>query len=266
MSQNKPVLTDEQRALQTLDVHYAMALGCSAADLRRPAWTLVTARDDRDPMALLFGRRTLLSLIVPRRSTPGADQGGVALVAPELRAPLAGLLRDLPACDAITLDGRRALDRIVTHGVPEHGTPMREAHLRVRYARPGVFLPYVGSWLEFIEPLDEATELEAGALSLLAHYSSGVWVVRSGDSIVSFAGIRAASPHVAEIHVRTDSEAHRGHGLANAVVSRATRAVLASGRVPLFRHRASQLASERLADTLGYRLYADIIEYSAPAR
>lgn len=257
---------DDHSALAALDVHFAMALGCSAADLRRPGWTVVTARDDGDPMALLFGKRRLLSMVVPCPQPASAPLAGVARVAPELRGAVSALLATLPPSAIATPGGLHALDRLIAHSVPEHDTPAHEVHTCVRYVTPQCFRPYVGAWQEWIELLDEASELDASVLGLLANFGGGVYVVRDRGAIVSYAGIRMLSPHLAELQVRTGAEELRGHGLARAVVSRATRAVLAEGRLPLYRHPATALPSERVARVLGYRLYADAIDYFAPAR
>ncbi len=266
MAQHDRVVMDDEHALHTLDVHFAMALGCSAADLRRPEWTIVTARDECDPMALLFGRRRLLSLLVPCSSDGTVVRGGVARVAPELREQVAEVLRVLSPRAVFDHDALLLLDQLVRRTVPDCAPVFHEAHSNVRYATAASFTPYLGPWLDWIEPLDETSELEAGALNLLAQYGGGVWVVRSEDVVISFAGVRALSPHVSDVTVRTDAEPHRGNGLARAVTSRATRAVLASGRLPIFRHPALQDAAERVAESLGYRCYAHAVEYVAPTR
>lgn len=266
MAQHDRVVMDDEHALHTLDVHFAMALGCSEADLRRPEWTIVAARDEGDPMALLFGRRTLLSLLVPCSTEGVSARGGVARVAPELREQVAELLRVLPPQVICEPDGLLLLDQLARHAVPECVPTFYEAHSVVRYVTPAGFRPYVGPWLDWIEPLDETSELEAGALNLLAQHGGGVWVVRSEGSVISFAGIRALSPHVSDVNVRTEAEPHRGHGLARAVTSRATRAVLAGERLPIFRHPAGQAAAAGVAESLGYRYYAHAVEYVAPAR
>lgn len=266
MAQHDRVVMDDEHALHTLDVHFAMALGCSAADLRRPGWTTVTARDEGDPMALLFGRRTLLSLLVPCSADGTGVRGGVARVAPELREHVAELLRALPPQDVCNPDALLVLDQLARRTVPDCAPAFHEAHTHVRYATATGFTPYVGPWLDWIEPLDETSELEASALNLLAQHGGGVWVVRSEGAVISFAGIRALSPHVSDVTVRTEAEPHRGHGLARAVTSRATRAVLAGGRLPIFRHPARQAAAARVAESLGYRCYAHAVEYVAPAR
>ncbi|HEX8036891.1 MAG TPA: GNAT family N-acetyltransferase, partial [Ktedonobacterales bacterium] len=155
---------------------------------------------------------------------------------------------------------------LMTYAAPDHVTSPDEVHVHIRYTTPASFQRYIGAWQEWIEPLDETREVEPLALSLLARYSGGVYVVRQGGAIVSFAGIRQHSPHVSEIGVRTDAEALRGHGLAGAGVSRATKAVLAAGRLPLYRHHATNEPSMHVAERLGYRLYAESINYVAAAR
>jgi RimJ/RimL family protein N-acetyltransferase len=275
MAQHDPAVTDDERAIQALDVYFAMQLGCSSADLHRPGWTIVTARLDADPMALLFEQRPLLSLVAPasRAAAVGAvgatpedrERPGVAMVTPELRIPLAGLLHDLPPAQLFTSRGLDALEAVMARCAPDRLTPPDEAHVCLAYATGSGFRPYVGQWQEWIEPLDEAAETEPPALALLARYS-GVYVVRQRGAIVSFAGIRPQSPHVAEIGVRTDAEGLRGRGLGRAVVSRATKAVFAAGRVPLYRYHAGNAASEHVCRALGYRLYADSLVYFAHSR
>lgn len=264
MPQNEPVTTDDVRALSTLDIHYGMLLGCTGTDLRRTGWTIVTARLDFDPMALLFGQRSLVYLVMPAPRERGQGRSGVAVIAPELRARVAPLLRELAPDALLTPDGLRALDEILRAGEPAPLTAAMEARSRIRYATASSFQPYVGQLVEWIEPLDEASESEPLALGLLARYSS-VYVIRQHGSVASFAGIRPQSPHVAELGIRTEAASLRGHGLARAVASRATRAILASGRLPLYRHVADNAASERVAEALGYRLYGDSVTYFTQA-
>ncbi len=270
MAHHESTVTDDQHALQTLDVYFSMQLGCSVGDLRRPGWTVVPTRAEVDPAALLFEQRPLLSVIAPiprplDEAAP-ADRAGVVSVAPELRPTLAALLRDLPPAELFAAHGLAALESLLSASAPDRLTSTDEAHLRIAYVTREGFRPYVGPWLDWIEPLDEAAEVEPFALSLLARYSGGVSAVREGSAIVSFAGIRPQSPHVAEIGVRTDASHLRAKGLGRAVVSRATKAILATERLPIYRHRADNAASERLCGALGYRPYADSLAYFARAR
>lgn len=282
---NDRTVLDDARALKTLDYHFAMTHGFSASDLRRPGWSIISARTEYDPMAFLFGQRSLLTVLAPvlpvdagalipsagypaptAAGAHGAARAGVAVVAPEIREPVARLLHTLPPEVLFTSDGLRALEGLMTYAAPDHVTSPDEVHVHIRYTTPASFQRYIGAWQEWIEPLDESREVEPLALGLLARYSGGVYVVRQGGAIVSFAGIRQHSPHVSEIGVRTDAEAMRGHGLAGAVVSRATRAVFAAGRLPLYRHHANNEPSMHVAERLGYRLYAESINYVAAAR
>lgn len=262
---NDRVVLDDARALKTLDIHFAMAHGFSASDLRRPGWSIIPARTDCDPMALLFGQRPLLTVLAPLLPTATA-RAGVAVVAPEIREPIARLLRTVPPDMLLTPEGVHALDQLMAHVAPDHVTSPDEVHGHIRYVTPASFQPYIGVWQEWIEPLDDAREIEPLALSLLARYSGGVYVVRQSGAIASFAGIRQHSPHVSEIGVRTDAEPLRAHGLATAVVSRATKAIFAAERLPLYRHHATNEPSRHVAERLGYRLYAESINYVAAAR
>jgi GNAT superfamily N-acetyltransferase len=139
------------------------------------------------------------------------------------------------------------------------------AHSRLVYVTPAGFAPYVGQWQEWIEPLDEAAETTPAALSLLARYGGGVFVVRQAGVIVAFAGLRNVGAAVTEIAVCTEAAVLRGQGLGRALLSRATKAVLAADRVPLVRYPAREVAAQRMAERLGYRPYADAVTYFAPA-
>ncbi len=264
MPEREPVALDEKRALTTLDTHFAMLLRSAPSDLRRPGWSIVTALAEADPVGLLFGQRMLATLVVPRPHTAsGAAEAGVALVAPELRTGVGALLRHWSPTTLFSSEGRAALDALIRATVRRVATTPAEAHIHLRYAIPTGFRPYLGQWLDWIAALDEGTEMEPAALSLLARYSGGVYVVRDGAAIVSFAGIRSQSPAISELRVQTIAETLRGHGLGRAVASRATRAIFAAGRIPLFTHPAHDAASARLAVALGYRHYAEAAIYTA---
>ncbi len=254
---------DNEHALATLDTHHSIMLGCARSDLRRPGWTSLPARDDCDPMALLFGRRQTLHAVAPT-AHPDAPRAGVVVLAPELRARVRDVLANLAPDTVFTPAGLCELDEAVRSTLADTLTPAEEAHIRVRYVTPISFRPYTGLLREWIEPLDETSETDPRALSLLSRYSGGVYVIRQHGVIAAYAGIRTQSPHIAEIDVRTEIKALRGHGLAQAVGSRATRAVLATGRLPVCRYPALSAASERVAMALGYQLYADALTYFSP--
>ena len=266
MTQNDPVTTENLRALATLDVYFGMALGCAVGDLRRPGWTFLAPRRDVDPMALLFGRRALAYIISPLPESAGQPRGGVALVAPELRVAVATLLRLLSPTELFTPAGREAFDALVRSATTDSIAGADAGHMALRYTTRSRFAPYVGHLREWIEALDESAEMEPLALSLLARHSGGVYVIREHGAIASFAGVRFDSPHVSEVSPRTVIERLRGQGLACAVTSSATRAILAGDRIPLYRHPAGHAPSERLAAALGYRAYGDAITYFTESR
>lgn len=260
MTPHERVITDDASAQMALDIHQSMLLGCPANDLRRPGWHIVVAHADDDPMALLFGRRDLLRLVAPAADVDGT-RAGVVTVAPELRAPVSTLLRAHTPAEMLTPTGVAAVEVIVRETLGTTAT-LRSAHQYLCYTFAGAFQPYVGQWLEWIEPLDEAREMDPAALALLARFGRGVYVIRQGGRIVAYAGLRQQSPHVWDLLARTEAVALLGHGLGRAVVSRATRAVLAQGRLPLAAHTAGDAPAAHVAHALGYRRYGDELVYS----
>ncbi len=69
-------------------------------------------------MALLFGQRSLVYLVMPEPREHGQGRSGVAVIAPELRARVAQLLREFAPDALLTPDGLRALDEILRAGEP----------------------------------------------------------------------------------------------------------------------------------------------------
>lgn len=263
MAESEWQTASEVRALTTLDIHYAMMHGCAAADFHRSGWTILSARGESDPMALLFGQRRLLSVIVPTSTPPsGSATSGIALVVPELRGAVSEVLGTTPPDQFFRPTVLRQVDELLRSSAGMEVTAREAAHQQVRFATAETYHPYLGQWLDWIEPLDEASEMAPAALSLLARYGRGTYVVRQRSEILAFAGLRQLSPHLWELGTRT-AESVRGHGLARAVASRATRAALAAKRLPVFPHAATAASCAHLADALGYRLYANTLVYSA---
>ncbi len=253
-----------REALATLDTHFSMSLGCPPSDLRRAGWHVVVARSDVDPMALLFGRRQLLQLVSPLADTSGAPRGGVAVVSPQLRVPLSLHLREWRPEALFTPDGLLALDAMIRHNAAADLFPLETAHQRQWYTHAGAFKPYLGQWLDWIEPLDDAQEMDPAALRLLARFGAGVFVIRDEEAAIkSFAGLRSQSPHVWEITAAAESSPDEG--LARAVIARATKAVLATKRLPLYSHAARDQSSAPVISGLGYHCYGDTLTCSATA-
>lgn len=261
MTQPEPGVSDDIRAVRTLDVYYGLELGCSSLDLHRSGWTLLPAATECDPMTLLFGQRPLVHLVAPVQQDGGPILGGVAALAPELRPAVAALLRAEAPSALFTPDGLLALDSLLHSTMRESVTPLREARLRIAYATPSSFHPYIGQWQEWLEPLDEMEETDLTALGLLARYSGGVYAIRQQGHILAFSGIRPHSPHVSEACLHTKIEVQPHDDLGRAVLARATRAILASGRLPLFRCRAANTLDWQIAESVGFRPYAEALTY-----
>ena len=265
MAEPDHLVGNTRQALATLDTHFGIALGCPPTDLRRSGWHLLVARNTMDdPTALLFGRRQLLHLVSPLPEESGAPRGGVALVAPELRVPISLLLRELRPEALFTPDGLLALETQIQRSATADLYPLEAVHLRQWYTLAGAFRPYLGPWLDWIEPLDDGQEMDPAALRLLARFGAGVYVIRDQDAAIqSFAGLRSQSPHVWEITAAAESSPQEG--LARAVIARATKAVLATRRLPLYSHPARESDLGQVATDLGYRCYGDTLTWSASA-
>lgn len=87
------------------------------------------------------------------------------------------------------------------------------------------------------------------------HFDGPVFVARNEwGSIVAWAALKCKSDDVWEMAVVTDAP-YRGRGLAKSVVSRATRAALDAGKLPVYLHDVSNTPSARVCRALGYRFY-----------
>jgi hypothetical protein len=261
---------NERRALELLDAHHALQLRCPAGDLRRPGWSFAAPPDPNDPLSLLFDRRALLSLLAPTTGPGASGRPGVVACAPELRRTVGAFLEEWPPDALFTPYGLSALEAL---GATSHLlAPFEsETHNRLYYALPTEFQPYLGRWLDWLEPLDESGEVDPAALSLLARFGGGVYVIRSEGAIYAFAGLRHVSAHVSEIFSLATAPQQRALGmapddaqeLARAVTARATKAAFAAGRIPLYVAPATHQATMRMLDALGYRLYADALMLTA---
>lgn len=259
MSEQDFTTTEDQQALATLDVHYSMELGCTPNDLRRPGWTVLQSRPEGDPMRLLFGRRLLAQFVSPSHHS---EVGGVALVTPELRSQIADFVRGRPASWLFSSGGFAALNELVRNEASQRITTLDSSNMQLSYVRSAAFRPYVGQWLEWIEPLDDSREMNPMALGLLARFSGGVYAVREQGTILGYAGLRSQSPHVWTITMHVQFDGEDRDVLACALVSRATRAILAEQRLPLFPYDADDEASAQIAERLGYRRYGQALTFA----
>jgi len=81
-------------------------------------------------------------------------------------------------------------------------------------------------------------------------------------AIASWAAIKVKSSDVWEMAVATEPP-FRNRGLARSVVSRATRAALDAGKVPLYLYDISNHASGKVCAVLGYRHYGYELTFEA---
>jgi len=84
------------------------------------------------------------------------------------------------------------------------------------------------------------------------YFTGTAWVVTGDDNgkVLSTAVLKRYDDRLREISVGTE-DAARGRGLARAVVAAAARAVLAEGRAVLYNHELGNVASARVAESVG---------------
>ncbi len=282
MSDAESLATSDVQALRLLDDYYASSLGCSVRDLRRPGWTTLPARAEGDPMALLFGMRSLVNIVAPV-SAPAPALGGasdelrvgdaaVAALAPELRAPVGALLRATPPERFFAPESLAALDALIWSRATEPLAPSSEPDLTLWYITRPRLQPRLTQWQEWIERLDETVESDPFAIALLSRHGGSVFVVRQRGAIIAYIGLRAQSPQVWEMLAPTLTSrapaalAERPDDLLTALALRATRFALDDQRQLVCATRPEGAALERALITLGYRPYARSSVYTTAMR
>jgi hypothetical protein len=274
MSDTGSLSTSDAEALRLLDEFYASWLGCSVRDLRRPGWTTIIKDADEDPMALLFGARTLAHIVAPV-ATPGVSESGdagVAALAPELREPLGALLRATPPQDLYRPDPLDSLDTLIRANVTDPLAASCERGMTLWYVTRERWKPRFSQWQEWIEQLDPSAESDAQAIALLARHGGGVFVVRQRGAIIAHIGLRAHSPQVWEALAPTlTSQALQAaemetDGILTALVMRATRFMFGDGRQPFCATCADDAPLRRALRSLGYQQYARATLYTTAMR
>jgi hypothetical protein len=274
MSDAGSLSTSDAQALRLLDDYYASLLGCSPRDLRRPGWTSLRARAEGDPMALLFGMRSLVNIVAPVVA-PGEARVGdaaVAALAPEMREAVGALLRATPPQDFFAPEPLAALSALVASQATEPLAPSCEPNLTLWYITRPRMQPWLTQWQEWIERLDDTIESDPFAISLLARYGGGVFVVRQRGVIIAYTGLRAHSPQVWELLEPTLTSrapvalAAQPDDLVTALVARATRFALDDRRQPVCAVGPSAALLERALTTLGYLPYAHSSVYTTAMR
>ena len=112
-----------------------------------------------------------------------------------------------------------------------------------RWSDQPTLLPDAGEWVSAGDPRVPAWLRPFSGEVLVAWDESGAFAAGVGR--------KRHNAHGQELAVATEP-AHRGRGLARALVAQAARRVLAEGAVPLYFHEAANVGSARVADAAGF--------------
>lgn len=178
----------------------------------------------------------------PERTRPGWDgkvrdvvgvstpQGGVLSVAPE-------------AADAVRL-AVPTWDDVSARLPAALGRPDATAYRGVfRWTEAPAELPDAGEWVPALDPRVPEWLHPFGGHVLISFDEAGRYAAGVGVKRHNGAGM--------EISVGTE-EAHRGRGLATALVAQAARWIVAQGAVPIYLHDPANTASDRTARSAGF--------------
>jgi len=123
------------------------------------------------------------------------------------------------------------------------GVPVDVGQAILRWSEKPSHLPEPGEWLPSSDPR---------LPGWLAPFNRNVLAAFDEDgAFVAGVGLKHHDQWAREIAVGTDPE-HRGRGYARMLVAQAARDIIASGKVPLYRHEAGNAASVRVADATGF--------------
>ncbi|HEY7347356.1 MAG TPA: GNAT family N-acetyltransferase [Ktedonobacterales bacterium] len=248
----------EADARQRLDVYYAELLGLPTEALRRPGIRLAPL--SRQPPSTSLFRNS--ALIVHAPSSADGLRSCAVIAHLQLLAPLRRFLSGRTVESLFEAAALEQLTRLARAEFPDASISPGGLLIIARFVSRETFQPFQGPESARVQRLDEH---QLSNLALLSRYSGGIYALCDAQAqILSRAGVRRESRDVCEIGVRTEVEALRGRGLAKTVVTAATEAILADGRVPLYVHSATNVASQRVALALGYQHYADELIWFLP--
>ena len=220
-----------------LDAFHAVELGCGRTLLERPGLHVIPSERRSRPA---WGGYTVPILAL---ATVG---GGVVSVRSDLVERVRGELAPLHMGQPLGVAEFDRLRRIASAVVPY----AYSLSGYVLFADADHFRPRAGR-AELLARSDPR-----GA-DLRRRFDGEVFVVRgSRGEIASWAAIKLKSDDIWEIAVVTEA-AYRGQGLAKEVVSAATAYILEHGRLALYVHDRTNLASARICRALGYLEYAE---------
>ena len=220
-----------------IDAFHAAELGCNASLLNEPGLHVLPSERRTRPG---WGGYTVPILALSTAS------GGIVSARPDLldrvRTGLGpGLLATAPG-------------RCRVHA-PAPGGPARDP-VRLQPERPRP-LHGQGPLPASADPRDRLERSDPRGTDLRRRFDGEIFVVWSiRGEVASWSAIKLKSDDVWEIAVVTEAP-FRGQGLAKEVVSAATAHILEQGRLALYVHDRTNLASARVCRSLGYVEYAE---------
>lgn len=183
------------------------------------------------------------------------ERAAVVSVAPELAAAVKHLLRGLTWQELLDDPVMESLRRLIVHWGPADW--FRRAMWL--YCTREMFAPRC-----FAEVVSVPPDHPEGRTARERHRGEVFGVFR-GRELVSRASIKTESDAAWEIAVTT-TEQYRRRGLGVSVVSRATEFIFAQGKPALYHCEVTNEPSRRLAESLGYRLFARELAWSVNAK
>lgn len=227
-----------------LMTYVTQRLQCEAAALTQPGVHFVVARKPR--------------LRVWRYAIPlwlmTFEDAAVVSSAPELALSVHKLLARTAASALLEDKAMESLQRLIMKWGPLEW--FRRALWL--YCTRETFTP------RFAAPVTVVPAHHPEGRALRERHRGEVFGVFRGRELVSRASIKTESDAAWEVAVGT-TERYRRRGLGASVVSRATEFILARDKLALYHCEVSNEASRRLAESLGYRLFARELAWSVDA-
>jgi GNAT superfamily N-acetyltransferase len=178
----------------------------------------------------------------PERTRPGWD--GTVREVVGVATPRGGVLSVPPALADRVRAEVRGWDEVPAKLPTLLGRPGAPVFSGVfRWTMEPADLPDAGEWVPALDPRVPPWLHPFGGDVLIAFDADGRYAAGVGVKRHNSAGL--------EISVGTE-EAHRGKGLATALVAQAARRIVASGAVPIYLHDPANIASDRTARSAGF--------------
>ncbi|HOF89391.1 MAG TPA: GNAT family N-acetyltransferase [Armatimonadota bacterium] len=226
---------------ERLDTFWATELGCAPAALHEGGLTVCLPAHRAGPRWMGW----MVPVDCVRLGGASPDTGVLSLT-PKLAQAYARQAQRLVSADSYLPPNGQALIRFMREHLP---TAVPKVH-HILFVNEAAFTPAPD-----VYPVGALRENDPHADWYRLHFDGPVFVARNEwGHIVSWAALKCKSDDVWELAVVTDAP-YRGRGLARSVVTRATRAALDTGKLPIYLYDVSNTASARVAQALGYQFY-----------